>query len=400
MSFRVFLLIGRSAILARFFQASTVDGFMRFMNLFRIRIASICGCVTSICPKLGSSVPNRRSIAARTLYAFDNKSKLKRSNSFLLRSSAAITIQRKWRSLSRPSVNRSDLPSSSAAKFRISNTSTYFKSYAGRRSKLLEITEGSRVGASLREMTAKNVAIFMMITFFLTYIFSTTSVQLKGNATEERTMIALHDQTQSANPIFNAKAVEVARNTSIPYLYNYTFGDGTTITFDMGYDVSNLRSKDFVVINVSSTTSSTQAYFIIEKYNDWESYYQIILLACVILIWLWGVVGLVTPVMTLVVVPIERMIRLLSMLTQDPLGYQMSKDYKKFAEEEDDVVNSSWWEKDVLEGMETLVWNKLPTMHSIFFFVCIDNVSSTDLQFFFVTLTDPFFKRRYFELVV
>jgi hypothetical protein len=353
LSFAVFLLIGRSAILARFFQASTVDGFMRLINLFRMRVASICSFVAAICPKIGITASNRRSIAARTLHAFDHRNKLRSSHSFLLRSSAATKIQRKWRSSYRSrSINGSDLPP--ATTYRATNTSTSFRSYAGRRSKLLEITEGSRVGASLREMTAKNVAIFMMITFLVTYIFSAT-VQWSGDTTMVRTMVALHAQTQSTNPLFNAKALEVARNRSIPYLYNYTFGDGNTVTFDMGYDVSNLRPKDFFVVNVTSTTGSTQAYFIIEKYNDWESYYLIILLACVILVWLWGVVGLVTPVMTLVVVPIERMIRLLSMLTQDPLGYQMSKDYKKFAEEEDDVVNSSWWEKDVLEGMETLV---------------------------------------------
>jgi hypothetical protein len=97
----------------------------------------------------------------------------------LLRSSAAIKIQRKWRSSYRSkSINGSDLPPST--NYCATNTSTSFRSYSGRRSKLLKITEGSRVGASLREMTAKNVAIFMMITFLITYIFS-ARVQWSGD---------------------------------------------------------------------------------------------------------------------------------------------------------------------------------------------------------------------------
>lgn len=43
--------------------------------------------------------------------------------------------------------------------------------------------------------------------------------------------------------------------------------------------------------------------------------------AFIIIFWLWGVVGVVGPVMTLVVAPSERAIRLISMLTEDPLGY-------------------------------------------------------------------------------
>lgn len=326
---------------------------MRFVNLSRLNLAHLCSCITSFCN--GNGVESSRSnLAIRTLHAFDQKNilKLRTTSKDLMRSSAAIKIQRKWRNSQRSRcVNTSDLPSST--KLPVTKTSTSFDSYAGRRSKLLEITEGSRVGAALREMTAKHVAVFMMVTFLATYIFSSSQWNGDADMEIERTMVALHAQTQNSNPLFNTKAVEVARKTSVPYLYNYTFVDNTTIKFEMGMDVNNLRPKDFLMVVVNSTNGATIGYFITEEYNDKESFYQIILLACVIAIWLWGVVGLVSPVMTLVVVPIERMIQLLFMLTNDPLGYQMTKNFKRFAEEEDDVVNSSWWEKEVLEGMET-----------------------------------------------
>ncbi len=257
-----------------------------------------------------------------------------------MRSLAAIEIQRKWRSTRSGDFYSLDTKTST----------TSFNSYAVKRSNLLDITEGSRIGAAMRELTAKHVALFMIVTLIVTICFT---VELIPDETIQRAMTALHNQTQNPNPLFNIKAVEVAKRTSIPYLYNYTFVDGTTKTFDIGYDVSNLLPDDLLTVVVNSTNGATKGVFIVAAYNQTQSYYWITLLIFFIIVWLWGVIGLVSPVMILVVVPIERMIQLLSMLTNDPLGYQMTKNYKKFSEEEDDVVNSSWWEKEVLEGMET-----------------------------------------------
>eukprot|EP00536_Pseudo-nitzschia_multiseries_P017930 jgi/Psemu1/328688/estExt_fgenesh1_pg.C_19450001 len=59
------------------------------------------------------------------------------------------------------------------------------------------------------------------------------------------------------------------------------------------------------------------------------------------------------PIMTLVVNPIERALKLLNMLVMDPLGYQNSLQYKNFLTEPDKIAESGLWSKDVLKGMET-----------------------------------------------
>ena len=51
-----------------------------------------------------------------------------------------------------------------------------------------------------------------------------------------------------------------------------------------------------------------------------------------------------------VVEPIERMVKLLSMLMKDPLGYQDSPQYKQLKKEEDEAADESLWGKEVLKG--------------------------------------------------
>jgi len=57
--------------------------------------------------------------------------------------------------------------------------------------------------------------------------------------------------------------------------------------------------------------------------------------------------------MTLVVTPIERMIRLLGMLTHDPLGYHNTSKFKQFVTEEYEIAKVTAWTTNVLSGMET-----------------------------------------------
>lgn len=52
-----------------------------------------------------------------------------------------------------------------------------------------------------------------------------------------------------------------------------------------------------------------------------------------------------------VVEPIERMVRLLSMLMKDPLGYSSTRQYRKLKQEEDESADETMWPKEVLRGM-------------------------------------------------
>jgi len=47
------------------------------------------------------------------------------------------------------------------------------------------------------------------------------------------------------------------------------------------------------------------------------------------------------------------MVRLLSMLMKDPLGYQSSQEFRKLKKEDDECAQQSMWPKEALKGMET-----------------------------------------------
>ena len=73
----------------------------------------------------------------------------------------------------------------------------------------------------------------------------------------------------------------------------------------------------------------------------------------ILLLWLVGVTAFIGPVTTLIVIPIERMVRLLSILVKDPVAYSNNEDYKQFISEDSVMMKNSSWTKDVLNGMET-----------------------------------------------
>jgi hypothetical protein len=54
---------------------------------------------------------------------------------------------------------------------------------------------------------------------------------------------------------------------------------------------------------------------------------------------------------TQVVEPIERMVRMLSMLMKDPLGYSETSEYKNLVREEDGTANEWYWTKEMIRGM-------------------------------------------------
>eukprot|EP00590_Aulacoseira_subarctica_P006681 CAMPEP_0172436226 /NCGR_PEP_ID=MMETSP1064-20121228/71613_1 /TAXON_ID=202472 /ORGANISM="Aulacoseira subarctica , Strain CCAP 1002/5" /LENGTH=684 /DNA_ID=CAMNT_0013184623 /DNA_START=1290 /DNA_END=3344 /DNA_ORIENTATION=+ len=210
--------------------------------------------------------------------------------------------------------------------------------------------KSSRVGSAMIDLIVRHVGVVILATLLLTMVIivADDSYQLE---TVQRTMLTLHNQTQG-NPLYSGMALDVAR-TIIPYMYQYVFVNGTTVTFPIAYDVSILGPYDFLNVTVDSPSGSTSGVFILREAHVCGAIWWSVVSLFVMFLWYLGNIGLIAPVFTLVFIPIERMIRLLSMLTEDPLGYQMTDTYKEFVEEEDDIVKNSWWEKDVLEGMET-----------------------------------------------
>lgn len=119
------------------------------------------------------------------------------------------------------------------------------------------------------------------------------------------------------------------------------------------YDASTLRERDRLRIVVNHTLGFSEGYFVIRQQQVEAAQIEIVATIFVLLIWFFGVAAFAGPIMTFVIIPIERMVRLLGMLMMDPLGYQSNFKFKKFLAEEDQIVKKSQWTREVLKGMET-----------------------------------------------
>lgn len=228
-------------------------------------------------------------------------------------------------------------------------TVTHDGSYFGR-----SRGQESQVGGAMRELTGQRVAVGIIVSLILTVIFT----YAETDASRQSTMMVLHRQTHFKD--FALEAIEAARRTSIPDLYKYEFSDGTVETYQplSGEDADNLRNREILRISVKDAGDSTDGretvgWFAFREEKRLLALGELLSTLFILLIWLFGVTAFVGPVMILVVLPIERMVRLLGMLMIDPLGYQGTSRYRKFVAEEDILTKNTRWTKEVLKGMET-----------------------------------------------
>lgn len=217
----------------------------------------------------------------------------------------------------------------------------------------------SQVGSAMRELTAQRVALGIIIALVLTVLFTYT----ENDATRPSAMIVLHNQT--ANEDYANASLNAARESSIPDLYEYKFATNETVMFpvDPHENPDKLREREKVRISVRGSylnstgqqelLPATVGYFANRQETRNQAWVQICTTLFILFIWFFGVVAFAGPVMTLVVIPIERMVRLLGMLMMDPLGYQSTSRYKKFVAEDDEITQYTQWTKDQLKGMET-----------------------------------------------
>ena len=114
-------------------------------------------------------------------------------------------------------------------------------------------------------------------------------------------------------------------------------------------NINNRRNKNRILQERTYTTGQ----FKFRKQRKSEAWVSLLYTLFIIFTWTLGVTAFAGPVMVLVVIPIERMVRLLGMLMIDPLGYQSTRKYKRFVQEEDEITKKTRWPKEVLKGMET-----------------------------------------------
>jgi hypothetical protein len=291
---------------------------------------------------------------------------------------AATKIQRAWRATVAQSTEdgndvawvgqrgsvRSAAPANGKKKYQLwrsaealSNASKH-SSQASSRARRPE----SQVGSAMRELTAQRVALGIIIALILTVLFTYS----EDDATRPSAMIVLHNQT--ANENYAAVSLNAARASSIPDLYQYKYANGSVVNFTVGDEEkpSILREREKVQVSVTGSIYNAEVGNFVKKDDETtvglfafreervnQAWVEICTTLFILFIWLFGVTAFAGPVMTLVVIPIERMVRLLGMLMMDPLGYQSTSRYKKFVAEENEITQYTQWTKEQLKGMET-----------------------------------------------
>jgi class 3 adenylate cyclase len=206
----------------------------------------------------------------------------------------------------------------------------------------------SQVGSDMRKLTGQRVAIGTLFALACTALFTYTEPTWSWPTT----MVVLHKQTLST--AYRSLALEAAVSTSVPELFMYQPVNGTSIFLPYaGVNPDELRDRDMLVITVAGENGSSIGWFDNRSDTVQSAWVEIVATFFIIFFWFFGVTAFSGPVMLLVIIPIERMVRLLGMLMLDPLGYQSTARFKKFLLEEDDIIKTTRWTKDVLKGMET-----------------------------------------------
>jgi class 3 adenylate cyclase len=169
-------------------------------------------------------------------------------------------------------------------------------------------------------------------------------------------MIILHDQTET--PDYAEKALTVARYTALPDIYKYTFANGSFVTYnvtELGQIVEELAPYEILNITIQELTggNATVGLFNIREIVVGDALVSLATTFFILFVWFFGITAFAGPVMILVVIPIERMVRLLGMLMVDPLGFETTSRYKKFVAEEKNITTNTQWTDQLLQGMET-----------------------------------------------
>jgi len=283
---------------------------------------------------------------------------------------AAVKIQRAWRAnnlLIAMQLHTNERVLKTAAK---SMLHKQIRKINSKRNK-----DQSQVGSAMRELTGQRVAVGIIVALLLTVIFTYS----EQDFTPVSAMVMLHGLS---NKEFAARALDATRLSAIPNLYQYETYNETDSTDDytknyVDLDVSTikcslpgvkvrsssnltdmLRPRERLTVVVKTLKNDevvykTTGYFCMREHQQGVAITAILSTVFILLIWLVGVTAFAGPVMVLVVIPIDRLIRIISLLTKDPLGYESSAKYKALKREEEEMSQKLWWTKEVLEGMET-----------------------------------------------
>lgn len=205
----------------------------------------------------------------------------------------------------------------------------------------------SQVGSDMRRRTGQRVATGVILAVLFTVIFTYSD----SSSTRPTTMVILHHQTM--NDQFRMEALNAARNSSVPKMYLYEPVNEDPVEFPIN-GVNSLKDRErirYVVNDALGQESAAEFDLRDETVN--QAVVEIVATIFIVIVWFIGVHAFAGPVSSLVVVPIERMVKLLAMLMMDPLGYQSTQKFKSFLIEEEHLIKTTGWTREVLKGMET-----------------------------------------------
>ena len=113
--------------------------------------------------------------------------------------------------------------------------------------------------------------------------------------------------------IFRMEAISAARNTSTPDLLKYTFDDLDEIELEperSREQLDRLRDREMLVITVTDDFGQqTVGLFAFRTERIQGAWVEVVATIFVLLVWFFGVTAFTGPVMSLVVIPIERIVR-------------------------------------------------------------------------------------------
>lgn len=267
---------------------------------------------------------------------------------------------------------------SSFASARSSGRQSLLRPSRARRKRRAKVHRCSEIGLAMNYIITKRVAVGVILSMFLPLLFSNQEKDM----TEHMSMVALHHNLVFAynNPdefmkdgtfTEDAKSfVETAFPIKSKKLLYLTFSEGNCTSYEQkcNFSRSTTGYEEGAKIDYETKFSGNQQIRIIDVCNEgfktegtfdaWDLHLYLGLASLgfilfFLAIWFFGLLVFAGPVTTLVVIPIERMIRLLGMLVKDPLGYENSDVFQTFVSEEDDLAHNTFFTKDNLKGMET-----------------------------------------------
>jgi len=215
----------------------------------------------------------------------------------------------------------------------------------------------TQVGTEMHALTVKNVALGTMVAIMLTTVLTNHERATYMNSS----MLTMHGTLTSVKNMsgdeYLDKAFNMVNLESDFNLISYRIGNNTLLdTSD-----NSLREREIleIIVSCDSYVDDCDGYedsvgvFDARFWFYQLAIYTILLLIFIMITWYIAVSSFAGPITVLIIIPIERMIKILNMLVADPFGYQRSQKYRQFIEEGEDIDQYSKWKKGNLSGMET-----------------------------------------------